>query len=50
MNLFSKDEFNDSSETKTIQYDLPDADITLFDNFFTNQESKNLHQKLIRPY
>jgi alkylated DNA repair dioxygenase AlkB len=47
MNLFSNDEFNDSSEAKTIQYDLPDADITLFDNFFTNQESKNLHQKLI---
>jgi len=47
MDLFSNDEFNDSSEAKTIHYDLPDADITLFDNFFTNQESKNLHQKLI---
>ena len=47
MNLFSNDEFNDSSETKTILYNLPDADVTLFDNFFTNQESKNLHQKLI---
>jgi len=47
MDLFSNDEFNDSSETKTILFDLPDADITLFDNFFTNQESKNLHQKLI---
>ena len=47
MNLFSNDEFNDSSERKTILFDLPDSDITLFDNFFTNQESKNLHQKLI---
>lgn len=47
MNLFSNDEFNDSSQAKTILYNLPDADITLFDNFFTNQESKNLHQKLI---
>lgn len=47
MNLFSNDEFNDSPEAKTILYDLPDADITLFDSFFTNQESKNLHQKLI---
>jgi len=47
MNLFSNDEFNDSSQAKTIPYNLPDADITLFDNFFTNQESKNLHQKLI---
>ena len=47
MNLFSNGEFSDSSEVKTILYDLPDADITLFDNFFTNQESKNFHQKLI---
>jgi len=47
MNLFSNDEFNDSSQAKTIPYNLPDSDITLFDNFFTNQESKNLHQKLI---
>jgi alkylated DNA repair dioxygenase AlkB len=47
MNLFSNDEFIDSSQAKTILYNLPDADITLFDNFFTNQESKNLHQKLI---
>ena len=47
MDLFSNVEFNDSSEPKTILYDLPDADITLFENFFTNQESKKLHQNLI---
>jgi alkylated DNA repair dioxygenase AlkB len=47
MDLFSNVEFNDSSEPKTMLYDLPDADITLFENFFTNQESKKLHQNLI---
>ena len=47
MDLFSNAEFNDSSEAKTMLYDLPDADITLFENFFTNQESKKLHQNLI---
>ena len=47
MDLFSNAEFNDSSEAKTMLYDLPDADITLFENFFTNQESKKLYQNLI---
>jgi len=47
MDLFSNTECNDSFEPKTMLYDLPDADITLFENFFTNQESKKLHQNLI---
>jgi alkylated DNA repair dioxygenase AlkB len=47
MDLFSNVECNDSSEPKTMLYDLPDADITLFENFFTNQESKKLYQNLI---
>ena len=47
MDLFSNPEFSDSSETKAIIYDLPDADITLFENFFSNQESKKLQQNLI---
>ena len=47
MDLFSNAEFSDSSEAKTILYDLPDADMALFENFFTNQESEKLHQNLI---
>jgi len=47
MDLFSNTEFSDSSEAKTILYDLPDAELALFENFFTNQESKKLHQNLI---
>ena len=47
MDLFSNVECNDSSKPKTMLYDLPDADITLFENFFTNQESKKLYQNLI---
>jgi hypothetical protein len=47
MDLFSNTEFDNSSDSKIIHYNLPDADITLFENFFTNQESKKLYQNLI---
>ena len=47
MNLFSNAECSDSSKSQTTLYDLPDADMALFENFFTNQESKKLHQNLI---
>ena len=47
MDLFRNAEFDNSSDTKTIHYDLPDADLILFENFFTNQESKKLHKNLI---
>ena len=47
MGLFSNAECSDSSEAKTILYDLPDSDMSLFENFFTNQESKKLYQNLI---
>jgi alkylated DNA repair dioxygenase AlkB len=47
MDLFSNAEFSDSSEAKTILYDLPDAELALFENIFSNQESEKLHQNLI---
>ena len=47
MDLFSNAEYSDSSAAKTILYDLPDAELALFENFFTNQESEKLHQNLI---
>jgi hypothetical protein len=47
MDLFSNAEFSDSSVAKTFLYDLPDAELALFENFFTNMESERLHQNLI---
>ena len=47
MDLFSNTEFDNSSDPKIIHYDLPDADMILFENFFSYQESQNLHQNLI---
>jgi alkylated DNA repair dioxygenase AlkB len=47
MDLFSNAEFDNSSDPKKIHYDLPDADMILFDNFFTKQESTKLQQNLI---
>jgi alkylated DNA repair dioxygenase AlkB len=47
MDLFSNTEFDNSSDPKIIHYDLPDADMILFENIFSNKESQNLHQNLI---
>jgi alkylated DNA repair dioxygenase AlkB len=47
MDLFSNAEFDNSSDPKIIHYDLPDADMILFNNFFTKQESTKLQQNLI---
>lgn len=47
MDLFSNTEFDNSSDPKIIHYDLPDADMILFENIFSDKESQNLHQNLI---
>jgi alkylated DNA repair dioxygenase AlkB len=47
MDLFSTAEFSPSYQGKKNLTDLPDADIELFENVFTNLESKKLFQKLI---
>lgn len=47
MNLFSNADFENSSEPKIIKYDLPDADMVLFENYFSNEESKKLYHNLI---
>ena len=47
MDLFSNAEFDNSSDKKTIHYDLPDADVILFENIFSKQESQNHYQNLI---
>ncbi len=47
-NLFETTKQKDTSISPNItKYDLPDADITLCENFFTALESENLLQKLI---
>ena len=46
--LFETEQNNDfASSPQTIKYDLPDADITLIEKFFTAQESEVLLQHLI---
>jgi alkylated DNA repair dioxygenase AlkB len=47
MDLFSNFDFEESSRTKAIKFDLPDADLVLFESFFTNLESQKLYQNLI---
>lgn len=47
MDLFSNTELDNSSRPKIVHYDLPDADIILIEDFFSNQESKKLYQNLI---
>ncbi len=48
MNLFeSENSQNFTSSPKTTKYDLPDADVTLIENFFTTQESSDLITNLI---
>ena len=47
MDLFSNAEFDNSSDAKTIHYDLRDAEMILYEGFFTNKESKMLYQNLI---
>jgi alkylated DNA repair dioxygenase AlkB len=47
MDFFSKFEFEESSKAKTIKFDLPDADLVLFESFFTKLESQKLYQNLI---
>lgn len=47
MDLFSNTELDNSSRPKIFQYDLPDADIVLVEDFFSNHESEKLHHNLI---
>jgi alkylated DNA repair dioxygenase AlkB len=47
MDLFSQTDLFDSTESaKTKKFDLPDADVTLFEGFFTKQESERLYKDL----
>lgn len=47
MNLFSNADFENSSEPKIIKYDFPDADMVLFENYFSNEESEKFYHNLI---
>jgi alkylated DNA repair dioxygenase AlkB len=47
MDLFSQtDLFGSTESTKTKKFDLPDADVTLFEGFFSKQESDRLYKDL----
>ena len=47
MDLFSNAETHTSTKVNTIQYDLPDANVILYEGLFTQKESETLQKKLI---
>lgn len=46
MDLFHQGDLFSNNELKEIQFDLPDAAVTLFENFFTPEESNRLYKSL----
>jgi len=46
MNLFQQGDLFASDDPKKEIFDLPDADVTLFSNFFTKEESNRLYKSL----
>lgn len=46
MNLFKHESLGHTKELQKVKFDLPDADITLFENFFTTAESDKLSKNL----
>jgi alkylated DNA repair dioxygenase AlkB len=47
MDLFNQDDLFSSNETKQIDFNLPDADVTLFENLFDKADSNRLFNSLI---
>lgn len=47
MNLFNDTELFTSGNRGKVQFDLPDCDLLLIDNFFTKEESDRLYEKLL---
>jgi alkylated DNA repair dioxygenase AlkB len=48
MELFSQTELFSTNEVRKIEFDLPGADVTLFDNFFSLEESNKLYNSLLQ--
>tara|TARA_R110002033_G_scaffold155712_1_gene191980 strand:- start:494 stop:1129 length:636 start_codon:yes stop_codon:yes gene_type:complete len=46
MDLFNQGDLFATNEPKKTKYDLPDADVTLFENFFSPEESNRLYKSL----
>ena len=47
MNLFSNAEMEEASREKIIHFDLPDADVILYEDLFTKKEAETLQKNLI---
>ena len=47
MNLFSNAEMEDASREKIIHFDLPDADVILYEDLFTKKEAETLQKNLV---
>ena len=46
MDLFNQGDLFATNEPKKTEFDLPDADVTLFENFFSPDESNRLYKSL----
>ena len=46
MDLFNQGDLFSTNELKKTEYNLPNADITFFENFFTTKESNRLYKSL----
>lgn len=48
MDLFSQTDLFSTNEIRKTEFDLPGADITLFENFFSIEESNTLYSSLLK--
>ncbi len=48
MSLFNSIDLFTAGEVRKIEYDLTDAEVTLYENFFTKEESDRLYSKLLK--
>jgi len=48
MNLFSQTDLFSTNEIRKTVFDLPGADVTLFENFFSSEESNRLYNSLLQ--
>lgn len=47
MKLFNDTELFTTGSRETIEFDLPDADVMLVDNFFTKEESDGFYNRMM---
>ncbi|WP_299317165.1 hypothetical protein [uncultured Maribacter sp.] len=48
MDIFNQTDLFSTEEVRKIEFDLPGADVTLFENFFSIEESNKLYKSLLQ--